>query len=228
MADGIASEIHHPDDQRVPWQGGGFEEWAAVLSAGEVFQRIAEFAPAGERRLMDVLGVRSELAVPIMVEGHWWGYLGVCDTFEPRLWGEGEIDALSLASGLLGAALVRAERTAEAQEHEHLLELVVETEPECVKLCALDGTIQRMNPAGLAMLEADSPEQVLGRQVLEFVAPEHHDLARRVFEHANEGKPGRLTFEGGGPARRAALVRVPRGPASEPQRGTQVDPQHHS
>jgi signal transduction histidine kinase len=52
-----------------------------------------------------------------------------------------------------------------------------------------------MNPAGLAMVEADSIDMVRGLQITEVIAPEHRaafmDLHRRVFE----GESGALEFE---------------------------------
>jgi PAS domain S-box-containing protein len=63
---------------------------------------------------------------------------------------------------------------------------IVETEPECVKLLAADGRLLEINPAGLAMIEAESCGQVLGRYLWELVVPEHRpryqDHLTRVFQ----------------------------------------------
>ena len=39
---------------------------------------------------------------------------------------------------------------------------IIETEPECVKQVTIDGTILEINKAGLNMIEADRPDQVIG------------------------------------------------------------------
>ncbi len=78
---------------------------------------------------------------------------------------------------------------------ENLLRTIVQSEPECVKLLAKDGTLLEMNPAGLAMIEADSPNQVVGKCVYPFIAAEHRqafiDLTNKVFQ----GESGILEFK---------------------------------
>ena len=58
-------------------------------------------------------------------------------------------------------------------ESENRLRTIVQTDPECIKLLSKEGTVLEMNPAGLAMLEADSLDQVLGKNVFNLVLPEY-------------------------------------------------------
>ncbi len=58
------------------------------------------------------------------------------------------------------------------------LRLIIEAEPNCIKVLAPDGCLVDMNAAGLAMVEADSLSEVLGLPVRELVHPSH----RRVFD----------------------------------------------
>jgi two-component system, cell cycle sensor histidine kinase and response regulator CckA len=85
-----------------------------------------------------------------------------------------------------------------ATESEHRLRAILDTEPECVKLLAADGTLLEMNPAGLAMIDAASMDEVVGQNVRALVCPEHRDafadLIRRVFG----GQTGRLEFRATG------------------------------
>src|ERR1041384_7874681 len=78
---------------------------------------------------------------------------------------------------------------------EHRLRTIIESEPECVKLVDAQGRLLEMNPAGLAMVEAESLEAVRGAAIIELVAPEYRasfiDLHRRVFA----GESGTLEFE---------------------------------
>jgi PAS domain S-box-containing protein len=80
-------------------------------------------------------------------------------------------------------------------ETEQLLRAIIETAPECVKLIARDGTLLMMNAAGLAMIEADGPEQVVGRCVYPLVSPEYREAFKRLQEEVHAGKSGRLEFE---------------------------------
>ncbi|MCC7270613.1 MAG: PAS domain S-box protein [Rhodocyclaceae bacterium] len=72
------------------------------------------------------------------------------------------------------------------QENENRLRAIIESEPECVKLQAADGTVLEINPAGLALVGAERPEDIIGRKIFTVVAPEYRDYyrenMRRVFE----------------------------------------------
>jgi PAS domain S-box-containing protein len=56
---------------------------------------------------------------------------------------------------------------------DELLRGVTETSPECIKVVARDGRLLRMNPAGLAMIEAESWNSVAGACTFDLIAPEH-------------------------------------------------------
>lgn len=88
---------------------------------------------------------------------------------------------------------IHAEDSVRASE-EHL-RTIIDTEPECIKLLAEDGTLIDMNAAGLAMIEADSLEQVVGKFMLDLVLPEHSVAFRELSRNVFRGNKGMLTFE---------------------------------
>lgn len=71
------------------------------------------------------------------------------------------------------------------QENEYRLRTIIESEPECVKLQAADGTVLEINPAGLRLLDAGRPEDIIGTKIYDVVAQEYKDIyrenMRRVF-----------------------------------------------
>lgn len=75
------------------------------------------------------------------------------------------------------------------------LRTLIQSQPECVKLVAHDGTLLEMNAAGLAMLDADSVEQVKDVSLARLVLPQYRqafkDSIRRVFA----GQSVSLEFE---------------------------------
>jgi diguanylate cyclase (GGDEF)-like protein/PAS domain S-box-containing protein len=81
------------------------------------------------------------------------------------------------------------------RRQEHLLQLILDTEPECVKLLDADGRIVQMNAAGLAMLEADSIEQVMGKSSLSFIKPEYREPFQSLTREVLQGGSGTLEFE---------------------------------
>jgi diguanylate cyclase (GGDEF)-like protein/PAS domain S-box-containing protein len=80
-------------------------------------------------------------------------------------------------------------------ESEARLKAIIETAPECVTLIALDGTLLRINRAGLAMIEADSEAQVLGTDATALAAPEHRAAFAGLHEKLIRGESGELEFE---------------------------------
>src|SRR5881296_2311930 len=81
------------------------------------------------------------------------------------------------------------------RESEARLRTIIESEPECVKLVDSQGRLLDMNPAGLAMVQADCIDVLRGLPIVDIVAPEHRaaftELHRRVFA----GESGTLEFE---------------------------------
>ena len=57
-----------------------------------------------------------------------------------------------------------------------LLRAMTQTSPECIKVVAADGRLLQMNPAGLAMIDADCWESVAHAATFDLVAPEHRKL----------------------------------------------------
>lgn len=88
---------------------------------------------------------------------------------------------------------IHAEESVRASE-EHL-RTIIDTEPECIKLLAEDGRLIDMNAAGLAMIEADSLEQVVGKIMPTLVLPEHREAFQELSKNVFRGNKGKLTFE---------------------------------
>src|SRR5207244_5536667 len=65
------------------------------------------------------------------------------------------------------------------------LRTIIASDPDCVKQLDAEGRLLDMNRAGLAMIQAESIEQVRGLEIAQVIAPEHraafNDLHRRVF-----------------------------------------------
>ncbi|WP_026240684.1 PAS domain-containing sensor histidine kinase [Thiobacillus thioparus] len=80
-------------------------------------------------------------------------------------------------------------------EKQCFLHTIIQTEPECVKLLSRNGTVLEINPAGAALMDADTPEQLLGTCIFQVVVEENKaqyiDLTQRVFQ----GESGSLEFQ---------------------------------
>ena len=74
-----------------------------------------------------------------------------------------------------------------------LLRAITQTTPECIKVVARDGRLIQMNPAGLAMIEAESWASVESACTFDLIAPEHR--AEWIANHARVCDGERLTWQ---------------------------------
>lgn len=81
------------------------------------------------------------------------------------------------------------------RESESFRRMIVESEPECVKLVAPDFTLLDINPAGLGMIGATSREQVIGHSVLDLIAPEWRGTFTTMHERVCRGESVVAEFE---------------------------------
>ncbi|MGE5621701.1 MAG: PAS domain-containing protein, partial [Bacillota bacterium] len=80
-------------------------------------------------------------------------------------------------------------------ESEWKLRTIIETDPECVTLLSADGTVQQMNPAGLAMIGAASGPQIIGTNLGTMIDGQYRPAFNTLLAGVCEGKSGILTFE---------------------------------
>ena len=100
--------------------------------------------------------------------------------------------------GIVGAIIDITERKhlEEAlKESESRFRTIIESEPQCVKLIDRNGALITMNPAGLAMIEADSLEQVRGDNLCDLMLPEYKPAFWQLMEKVFNGETADLEFE---------------------------------
>lgn len=68
-------------------------------------------------------------------------------------------------------------------------------EPECVKILDPSGIVLQMNPAGLSILEAARPEQVVGHSMMDFIVPEDQERVQECFSNALDSNGGMCRFD---------------------------------
>lgn len=108
------------------------------------------------------------------------------------------LDARGRPAGVVGAArdiTRRKDFYRELAESESRLRVVLETEPECVKIIDSHGRLQMMNPAGLAMIGADAESQVVGQPAVGLVVPEHRTAYEAFHRRIMAGHTELQEFE---------------------------------
>ena len=75
------------------------------------------------------------------------------------------------------------------------LRAIIDNEPACIKIMDAHGRLRQMNPAGLAMIEADSLDQVVGRPLSDVIVPEYRKAFAELHERVIAGESMQLEFE---------------------------------
>jgi PAS domain S-box-containing protein len=105
------------------------------------------------------------------------------------------------AGRAIGASTVARDVTAQRravqalQESEERFRAMVETNPECVNVVAVDGTLLHMNSGGVRVLGGNPDEVVVGKCVYDMISEQDRDTFRAFNERVCAGEKGSLEFE---------------------------------
>jgi len=152
--------------------------------------------------------VHAQIGIPLKSGSEVVGVLGLACLEEGRTVGEEEVALLSRFAELVSIALDNARLYTAAQQelvgrkrteeklrqNEARLQAILDSEPDCVKIVSLDGILLEMNPAGLAIIEARSDEEVIGKPILDLIHPEDRVAFQRLHQLVSEGRTGALQF----------------------------------
>ncbi|WP_019503587.1 GAF domain-containing protein [Pleurocapsa sp. PCC 7319] len=121
-SDYAVSQLQHPELQQVNYEG--IEEWYESFKRGEAAGGVIEEIPEPVRSGQKAIGVKSTYAVPIAIDGEYWGVVGFDDCQEAQQRSESEISILKTVAAGIGSAIqqfrIRTER--EAAQRNVLLE----------------------------------------------------------------------------------------------------------
>lgn len=116
-----------------------------------------------------------------------------------------QILAVTLLGSLLGALVfiimrvlpLRALRRATNAlfEEKERAEATLHSISDAVMMSDAQGRLIQLNPAGLAMIEADALEQVVGHPVFDFVAPEYHAVYVEQYNRVLAGESVKMQYE---------------------------------
>lgn len=81
------------------------------------------------------------------------------------------------------------------REKQNFLRTIIQSEPECVKLLSPEGVVLDINPAGASLVDAESPEQLLGSCIYSVVSGQDLAAYRSLTEKVFRGESGTLEFQ---------------------------------
>lgn len=106
-APGIRPMTENPDHKNVGYIQGGFTRWMEMMPEGQIIAGTIDSFPPCEQDRFRRKGVVSLIAVPVISNKQWWGFIGFEERTEERDWSPQEIDALRVAADILGSAIYR-------------------------------------------------------------------------------------------------------------------------
>lgn len=148
-----------------------YEPWFMNLHAGRPMWGIVDELWEPARQQQATAWVRSTVAVPIFVNGHYWGSVAFDDCKIPRHWLEAELSVLSAAAGSIAAAV----------ERERLVQSLVAERERAANERTAEALTQQ---ATLAIELTRLAEEVKQSAVLEErnrIAREIHDTLAQAF-----------------------------------------------
>jgi hypothetical protein len=97
-APGVSPKIHYTKNpSEIPY----LKKWNTLLSSGKPVIEFTSFLPAAEQQLFSRHDIQSLLAVPIMENGGWAGYIALEDTLNSREWTDAEIELIESIVSLI-------------------------------------------------------------------------------------------------------------------------------
>jgi len=178
-APGVAP--HPPLGQAVSFKHPDLANWEAALRGNQPISAAGPFPGCGQDS-------RSTLALPVFVHDRWWGFLAFQHGPAPRNWTSEEIQILTIAADLLGAAIARKGAEDYLEEREANFRSFFNTIDTFLFVLDLNGCILTANRTVLDRLGYEEAE-LLGESVLKVLTRSHWREGRRVLDDMLRGEP---------------------------------------
>lgn len=107
VAAGQNSDMSNPIYQNAPVHESGFERYYSILNSGKPFVGNSSFFTEQEKEQMSPTGIKAMLEMRIVVDGRQWGTIGFDEMVNEREWTSIEVDVITVAANVLGAAIKR-------------------------------------------------------------------------------------------------------------------------
>ncbi len=181
---GYREDIRH---RRIKIGQEGVTGWVAAHREPLIVPDVTQ----DERYIEGVSGGRSELAVPMVVQGKLIGVLDVEST-EPDAFDEHDLELLSSVAALAAVAIRNAQLFEEIKERERQLAYQLENASDAIYNVDLAGRFTFFNRAAEA-ISGYKREEVLGKPFTELLCPEYHEEMLTVLRRGAEDP--RRTYE---------------------------------
>lgn len=109
---------HVADFQNIPLKEDDVMDWYEVLNSGQpYYDSTIDFSEDWSKN-PSRKEIKTLLDIPIFVDGHWWGVIGLDDCMRVKPWSHVEVHAMQIAAGLLGAVIKKQKSDEEIKASE--------------------------------------------------------------------------------------------------------------
>lgn len=143
-----------------------------------------------EKGEVEVIGASSAvwLGVPLIAENRTIGVMTVQHYSDPHAYGERERQMLEYVSSQVAKAIAHTQAQTALRESEERYRRLVESSPDAIVI-HVDGRIVFVNEASVRLGGAQSPDQLVGKTLLDFVHPDYREVVgERIRRATMEGQ----------------------------------------
>ena len=157
--------------------------WYDSISQGMPVRGLARNLPTLARAMLEELGVKSFLIVPIFTKSDFWGFIGFDDRCIERIWTWGEVSVLMTIAGAIGGSIDRWQTQAALAQSEKKYRELVESANSIILRLDKAGNITFINKFAEDFFDYPR-EDILGRNVVGTIIPpidsENRDLKMMI------------------------------------------------
>lgn len=169
----------------VPYEEG-FERWKKTLESGQPVEGYIDEFPDKERIYLEKHGIKYMLALPIMVENNWYGFIGFDDCKDIRDDTDDEDIRLLKTAAEIFSGYIESKRFEDALKvSERRFRTLVENANDVIFSLDGDGNITYLSPR-FEEITGFSPASYIGKSSIELLHPDSIEESRQWI---SEGMP---------------------------------------
>lgn len=161
-----------------------FTRWNSKIS-NEKFVRIDDVSllppeAADERKCMEAIGAIAALGVPIVIDKHTEGFIGLFNLSNPIHWPDDCVDLVKLSAKIIAKVLQRAEAEEKVRAKEKYFRTIIENTVETIVIVDETGKIKYRSPSIFSM-SGYKPGEIIGENFTNFLHPDEIPIAINMF-----------------------------------------------